>query len=52
MKSVPYKAADYLNTRKAVTAYLDAALKDGNPAVLRRALRNVAQTKGRKPPSR
>ena len=52
MKSVPYKAADYLNTRKAITAYFDAALKDGNPSVLRRALRNVARTKGGKLPSR
>ena len=51
MKSVPYKTADYLNTRKAVTAYLDAARKDGNPAVLRRALRNVAQAKNRKRPN-
>lgn len=46
MKCVPYKTADYLKTRKAVAAYLNAALKDGNPAVLRQALRNVAQTKG------
>lgn len=46
MKCVPYKTTDYLKTRKAVAAYLNAALKDGNPAVLRQALRNVAQTKG------
>ncbi len=52
MKSVPYKTADYLKTRKSVTAYLNAARKDGNPAVLRLALRNVAQTKDRKPSNR
>ena len=46
MKSVPYKAVDYLKTRKDVAAYLNAALEDGDPAVLLQALRNVAQTKG------
>lgn len=49
MKSVPYKASDYLKTRKSVMAYLIAALEDGNSAVLFQALRNVAQTKDRKP---
>lgn len=52
MKSVPYKTADYLKTRKDVKAYLNAALEDGNPAVLRRALRNVAQSKDRKTSNR
>lgn len=51
MKSVPYKTADYLKTRKDVAFYLIAALKDGGPVVLLRALRNVAQTKNRKPPN-
>ena len=51
MKSVPYKTADYLKTRKAIAAYINAAMKDGNPAVLRKALRNVAQTKNRKRPN-
>ncbi len=46
MKCVPYKTAGYLKTRKDVAAYLNTALEDGNPAVLRQALRNVAQTKG------
>lgn len=46
MKSVPYKTANYLKTRKDVAAYLNAALEDGDPAVLLQALRNVAQTKG------
>ena len=48
MKSVSYKTADYLNTRKAVAAYLNAALKDGDPAVVRQALRNVVQAKNRR----
>lgn len=52
MKSVPYKTADYLKTRKAVASYLNAARRDGNPAVLRRALRNVAQAKDKKTSNR
>jgi probable addiction module antidote protein len=46
MKSTPFKAANYLKTRKDVVAYLNAALEDGEPAVLLEALRNVAQAKG------
>lgn len=46
MKSVAFKASDYLKTGKDVVAYLNAALEDGDPAVLLEALRNVAQAKG------
>lgn len=46
MKSVAFKTADYLKTQKDVVAYLNAALEDGDPAVLLEALRNVAQAKG------
>ena len=46
MKSAPYKAASYLKTQKDVVAYLNAALEDGEPAVLLEALRNVAQARG------
>ena len=46
MKSTTFKTADYLKTRKDVVAYLNAALEDGNPAVLLEALRNVAQARG------
>ena len=46
MKSVPFKTSDYLKTRKDIVAYLNAALEDGEPAVLLEALRNVAQAKG------
>ena len=33
MRRTPFKAADYLKTRKDVVAYLNAALEDGEPAV-------------------
>ena len=46
MKSVPFKTADHLKTRKDIVAYLNAALEDGEPAVLLEALRNVAQARG------
>ena len=46
MKSVPFKTSDHLKTRKDIVAYLNAALEDGEPAVLLEALRNVAQAKG------
>ncbi|MBF8269095.1 MAG: addiction module antitoxin [Gammaproteobacteria bacterium] len=46
MKSTTFKTSDYLKTRKDVVAYLNAALEDGNPAVLLEALRNVAQARG------
>lgn len=46
MKSVRFKTSDYLRTKKDVVAYLNAALEDGEPAVLLEALRNVAQAEG------
>ncbi len=46
MKSVGFKTSDYLRTKKDVVAYLNAALEDGEPAVLLEALRNVAQIRG------
>ena len=46
MKSVLFKTSDYLKTHKDIVAYLNAALEDGEPAVLLEALRNVAQAKG------
>jgi probable addiction module antidote protein len=46
MKSVGFKTSDYLKTKKDVVAYLNAALEDGEPAVLLEALRNVAQRRG------
>jgi DNA-binding phage protein len=45
MKSVAFKTSDYLKTQKDIVAYLNAALEDGDTAVLLEALRNVAQAK-------
>ncbi len=46
MKTAAFKTSDYLKTQKEVIAYLNAALEDGEPAVLLEALRNVAQARG------
>lgn len=46
MSTRAYKTSDYLKTQKDIVVHLNAALEDGEPAVLLEALRNVAQAKG------
>ena len=46
MRAVAYTGSDYLKTQKDIVAYLNAALEDGEPAVLLEALRNVAMARG------
>ena len=46
MRTVAFKGSDYLKTQKHIVVYLNAALGDGEPAVLLEALRNVAIAKG------
>lgn len=40
-----YDAADYLKTEEQIAAYLDAALEDGDPAVITRALGAIARAR-------
>ena len=42
----PYRAADYLQSPEEAAEYLNAAIEDGHPAVLLKALRNVADSTG------
>lgn len=42
----PYRAADYLQRPEQAAEYLNAAIEDGHPAVLLKALRNVADSTG------
>ena len=42
----PYRAADYIQTPEDAAEYLNAAIEDGHPAVLLKALRNVAESAG------
>lgn len=44
--SKPYRAADYLNAESDVTAYLQAALENGEARVITIALRDVADASG------
>ena len=42
----PYRAADYLHSPEEAAEYLNAAIEDGQPAVMLKALRNVADSTG------
>jgi probable addiction module antidote protein len=45
-KTKPYDAAEYLETDEDVAAYLQAALDEGNPALVVHALGNIARARG------
>jgi len=45
-KTRPYDAAEYLETAEDMAAYLEAALEDGNPAVVVKALGTIARARG------
>ncbi len=42
----PFDAAELLDTDEAIEAYLDEAFQDGDPALIRHALRTAARAKG------
>ncbi len=46
LKTVPWDAADHLNDPESIAAYLDAALEDGDPELLKAALGDIARAKG------
>ncbi len=45
-KTRPYDAAEYLKTEEDMAAYLQAALADGDPAIVVHALGNIARARG------
>lgn len=45
-KTRPYDAAEYLETAEDMAAYLEAALEDGEPAVVVQALGTIARARG------
>jgi probable addiction module antidote protein len=45
-KTRPYDAAEYLETAEDMAAYLEAALEDGDPAVVTHALGTIARARG------
>lgn len=42
----PWDPVDHLQTEEAVLAYLDAALEDGDPALIAAALGDIARSHG------
>lgn len=41
-----WDAADYLDSEERIAGYLDAVLEDGDPALLKAALNDVARARG------
>lgn len=41
-----WDAAEYLETKEDMAAYLEAALEDGDPALVVAALRDIARSQG------
>ena len=46
LKTTRYDSAEYLRDEQDVAAYLDAALEDGDPALIRQALQVSARARG------
>ena len=42
----PFDAANYLNDEEDIAAYLQAAMEDGDPALLAAALGDIARARG------
>ena len=45
-QSIPWDAAEFLETEKDIVAYLNAALEENDEALLRAALGDIARSKG------
>lgn len=45
-KTTPYDTVEYLETEEDMAAYLQAALDDGDPAIVIHALGNIARARG------
>jgi probable addiction module antidote protein len=46
LETTKWDAADYLDSPEMIAAYIDAALEDGDPALIAAALGDVARAKG------
>ena len=46
LKTTRYDSADYLRNKKDIAAYLDAALEDGDPGLIRHALNVIVRARG------
>lgn len=46
IKTFPWDAAAHLETKEDIAAYLEAALEDGDPALVAAALGDIARSRG------
>ena len=46
IKTIPWDAAEHLETEEDMIAYLDAAFEDGDPALIVAVLGDIARAKG------
>lgn len=46
VKTTKWDPAEYLDSPKAIVAYLEAAFEDGDPALIAAALGDIARAKG------
>jgi probable addiction module antidote protein len=46
LETTPFDSADYLDSLKAIAAYIEAAFEDGEPALITHALGVLARAKG------
>ena len=46
LKTIPWDAAEHLDSEEAVAAYLNAAFEEGDPALIAAALGDVAKARG------
>ena len=46
IQTYPWDAADHLETKEDMAAYLEVALEDGDPALVVAALGDIARSKG------
>jgi len=46
LQTCAWDASDHLETKEDITAYLEAALEDGDPSLVAAALGDIARSKG------
>lgn len=46
IESVKWDVTEYLDSEEAIFAYIEAAFEDGDPALIKRALGDVARARG------
>jgi probable addiction module antidote protein len=46
LETTPWDPSEHLDSPEAIAAYLDAALEDGDPALISAALGDIARAKG------